>query len=121
MITDKPIRTDSLTLTLEARQEFEAQERAALEAMRPRVLPELEATIDIELLAVQRMLDASRFKRLMSITPQEFGQLDQVERRLLLRAAHGFQQRFDELVAWMGRNTSPAPELPKFLKAAGEH
>lgn len=83
----------------------------------PVVIPELEDTIDIELLALQRMLDLSRFKRLMSITPQEFGQLTSVEKRNLLRAAEGFQKRFDEITAWMGRSTPATPPLPEFLKA----
>lgn len=82
------------------------------------VLPELEITIDIELLALQRLLDVTRFKRLMNITPQQFGELDQVERRLLLRAAEGFQKRFDEICCWMGRNTPAEPPVPKYLRTA---
>lgn len=80
------------------------------------VIPELEETLDIELLALQRLLDLTRFKRLMSITPEQFGELDQVERRLLLRAAEGFQKRFDEICSWMGRNTAAAPPVPKYIR-----
>lgn len=120
MIIDKPYFTSSLEQTLETRLQAEEQERLALAAMRPQVVdPRLEETIDIELLAVQRMLDFSRFKRLMSITPKEFGQLSQVEKRLLLRAASGFQKRFDELVNWMSRNSPVEPELPAQLQAKG--
>jgi hypothetical protein len=118
VIFDKPYHTTSLALTLEEREEAAKLERAALNAMRPRVLPELEQTVDIELLAVQRMLDFSRMKRLLNILPQEFGQLSQVERRLLLRAARGFEKRFGEVSTWMARNTAPEPELPANLKAS---
>lgn len=117
MIFDKPIQTTSLALTLEEREEAATLERAALNAMRPRVLPELEDTIDIELLAVQRMLDFSRMKRLLSILPQDFGQLSAVEQRLLLRAADGFHKRFDAISSWMRRNVAPEPALPPYLQA----
>lgn len=120
MTYDTPIKTTSLSLTLEEREEAIAQERAALSRMRPQVVdPRLEQTIDIELLAVQRMLDLSRFKRLLSIQPKEYGQLTAVEQRNLLRAADGFRKRFDEISTWMGRNAKAVPDAPAFLKATG--
>lgn len=85
------------------------------------VIPALEDTIDIELLALQRLLDVTRFKRLMSITPQEFGQITPVEQRLLLRAAAGFQKRFDEICAWMGRNVRPDVDVPQFLRTSASN
>ena len=120
MTYDTPIHTSSLSLTLEAREEAIAEERAALAQMRPQVVdPRLEETIDIELLAVQRLLDLSRFKRLLSIQPKEFGELTAVEQRNLLRAAEGFRKRFDEISTWMGRNAKTPPATPEFLKATG--
>lgn len=120
MTFDKCISTNSAELTLMAHEEAETEERRALDSMRPRLVdPRLEATIDIELLAVQRGLEFSRMKRVLSITPQEFGQLSGVERRNLLRAAQGFFKRFDEISAWMGRNSPALPELPQYLRERG--
>src|SRR4051812_17343613 len=117
MTYDTPLPVTSRTLTLEAHADADAEERAALAALRPQVVdPRLESTIDIELLAVQRLLDLSRFKRLLSITPQEFGKLEQVERRNLLRAADGFRKRFGEISNWMTLNVAKEPELPEGLR-----
>src|SRR3954470_5348918 len=82
MTYDSQLPVTRRPLPRDAHAEADPEERALLEAVRPHVVdPRLESTIDIELLAVQRLLDLSRFKRLLSITPQEFGKLEQVARR----------------------------------------
>jgi hypothetical protein len=78
--------------------------------------PHLEDTIDIELLAVQRMLDGKWLARLQTISPQEFGQLTAVEQRTWTDRAERFAKRFAEIHNWMSRNAPAKPEIPKFLR-----
>jgi hypothetical protein len=115
---DTPVPTSSLALTLEAREEAIAEERAALTLMRPLVVdPHLENTIDIDMLAVERMLDGKWLARLQTITPEAFGQMTPVERRTWADRAERFRKRFTAIAGWMEAHAERAPALPEFLKA----
>jgi hypothetical protein len=120
MIVDGKRLTIAQELKLHAdleHEETQALERMVEPATEPAtkhvVVERLEQTIDIELLALQRMLDLSRFKRLMNIQPREYGQLAAVEQRNLLRAATGFRKRFDEIESWMTLNCAEEIETPE--------
>lgn len=78
--------------------------------------PRLEDTIDIELLAVQRMLDGKWLARLQTIKPQEFGEMTPSQQRTWTDRAERFAKRFAEIHNWMRRNCASVPEIPEFLR-----
>jgi len=80
--------------------------------------PRLEDTIDIEMLALQRLLDSKWMARIQTITPKEFGQLTTVEQRTWLARAERIEKRFGEQANMMRRNVrGPELQLPDALRA----
>ncbi len=73
---------------------------------------QLEDTIDLDAVIVERLLDNKWLARLQTITPTEFGMLTPSEQRTLAGRAERFRKRFEEIATWMNRNAPPPLEIP---------
>lgn len=80
------------------------------------VIPELEDTLDLDAIILERLLDNKWLARLQTINPIEFGQLTPSERRVWASRAERFRKRFEQISNWMCRASGSEPELPEFLR-----
>lgn len=75
----------------------------------------LDETVDIDALAMERVLDNKWLARLQTIGPLEFGTLTPSERRVLAARADRFAKRFGEIANWMRAAAPREIQPPLFL------
>lgn len=72
--------------------------------------PRLEQTIDINALALERLLDGKWLAQLQTMTAEQFGRLSATEQRTWTLRAIRFEKRFAEIANMCRRNCAAPPQ-----------
>lgn len=115
MIYDKPIATSSLALTIQAREEAEAEERAALAAMEP--APPI-VLIDERTQALERLAAADLVLKMRNVDALA-AESDELERKRYAEIFERVGKQF-EAAALRLRKYRANRDMPEFLREGSQ-